>query len=276
VNVQVFALFIEPQYKPAGSLRRVLQLADFLFAEIEKTAAEALVVTSVSELEKVVAEGKLAVVMSIEGGEALEGDLGVLRMLYRLGVRALGLTWNQRNQIADGVGELKAGGGITSFGEKVVIEMNRLGMLVDLAHITPKGFYDVLDISAKPVIVSHGNCRSICDHPRNLDDEQIKALAKREGVLGLTFCPSFVDQNAEAQTLERLVDHAVHAASLVGAEHLGIGSDFDGITKGVKGLEDVSKYGSLTEALLERGFSAQEVEGVLGRNFLRVFRQVWQ
>ncbi len=273
VNIQFFAAFIEPQYKPERGLKRALQMIDAYYREVEKYPDLIRPVTSYPQMLQAVGEGKIAAVLSIEGGEAVAGDLAVLRCLYRLGVRAIGLTWNERNDIADGVGERESGGGLTRFGRDLVREMNRLGMLVDVSHLSEKSFWDVLAVAKAPIIASHSNAQAVCPHPRNLTDDQIKALAANGGVMGLNFCPDFID--AKEPTQARLLDHAEHIISLVGPDHLGIGSDYDGISSGPVGLEEVTKLPNLTAGLLERGHSPATVQKILGENYLRVFAQVF-
>lgn len=271
VKVQYFAAFIEPQYY-ARPLQRLLELIDRFEQELQENAGTLRLICSRSDLEQVLAGDEVGGLLTVEGGECLEDSLAVLRQLYRLGVRSITLTWNHRNRLADGVLEARTGGGLTNFGVQVVQEMNRLGMLVDLAHISEAGFWQALEVSSQPVLVSHANSRAVCDHPRNLSDHQIRALAAAGGVLGLCFYPPFV--HSETPDLERLLDHAVHIASTGGVECLGLGSDFDGIETVLPGLEDVTGLPVLTEGLLDRGFSASEVEKILGGNHLRLLRQV--
>jgi len=273
VNVQFFAHYIEPEYKPDRALRRFLELYDVFMAEAAANADQIAVVTSWPELEAALAAGRLAAIISIEGGEALGGSLEVLRAFARLGVRAVGLTWNERNDIADGVGAAHTPGGLTHFGRQVVAEMNRLGLLIDVSHLAEPGFWDVLEVSSRPVIASHSNARAVCDHVRNLTDDQIRALAANGGVMGLNFCPPFV--HPDRADVDRLVDHALHVLDLVGPDHLGLGSDFDGIYDTPVGLEDATRFPRLTEALLRRGVDEDTVRKILGGNFLRVLREVW-
>ncbi len=272
VKLQVFALYIEEEYKPVGSLKRALQLLDLLYKKLESYRKEITVISSSADLEIITRNNKIGALISIEGGEALEGDIGVLRMLFRLGVRGLGLTWNQENQLAIGVGNGVGGKGLTALGRKVVKEMNRLGMIVDLAHINEKGFFDVLEVSSKPVIVSHANARALCDHPRNLSDDQLRALRDVGGVIGLSFCPDFVDK--KRATVERLLDHFVHVAEVARIDHLGFGSDFDGIKEVIPGLEDVAAMPTLVEGLAARGFNHGEIEKITSKNFLRVLSNI--
>lgn len=275
VNVQVFAHYIQGEYKPDRALPRFLELLDAFLTEVDANAQHITVVKTVAQLEEAVAQDKIAAVLAIEGGEALAGRLAVLRIFHRLGVRLIGLTWNERNDLADGVGESGTGGGLSRLGVAVVQEMNRLGMVVDVSHLSDAGFWHVMDVSSRPVVASHSNCRALCRHPRNLSDEQIKALARNGGVIGMNFYPPFVDDDARRATIERIVDHVEHIVQLVGPDHVGLGSDFDGIDSTPRGLEDVSKLPRLTEAMLRRGFSEAHIRKILGENFLRVFREVW-
>lgn len=274
VDVQFFAAYIEPIYKPDRSLLRTLQIFDAFFTELAANEDQMLLVRQAADIDRAQAEGKIAAVMAIEGGEALEGDLGVLRVLHRLGVRAIGLTWNQRNNIADGVGDCRSGGGLSEFGAAVIAEMNRLGILVDVSHLSDPGFWDVIALSEQPIIASHSNSRAVCNHRRNLTDEQIKALAKNGGVMGMNFCASFVREDGHP-TLDDLLNHVDHIVQLVGPEHVGLGSDFDGIGAAPEGLDDASRMPLLTEGLVKRGYSETAIRQILGENYLRVFRQVW-
>ena len=271
VKLQVFALYIEEQHKPVGSLKRSLQLLDLLYKNIEHCRKDIAFICNRSDLDELENNNKVGALICIEGGEALEGEATVLRMLFRLGVRGLGLTWNQENQLAVGVGNGVGGRGLSAIGRKVIREMNELGMLVDLAHINEKGFYEALETSSKPVIVSHANSRKLCNHQRNLSDQQLKSLAAAGGVIGLSFCPDFVDE--KRATVERLLDHFVHVGAVAGVDHLGFGSDFDGIEDVIPGLEDASALPGLVEGLSRRGFNHEEIEKITAKNFLRVFAE---
>ncbi|REJ34038.1 MAG: peptidase [Bacillota bacterium] len=273
VDVQFFAHFVEPRCRREQALKRFLELYDAFMAEAEANARDLAVVSTWTQLEEALAQGRIAAVIAIEGGDLLCGSLEVLRCLRRLGVGVLGLTWNERNDLADGVGEAARAGGLTRFGRQVVAEMNRLGMVIDVSHLAEPGFWDVLDLTSQPVIASHSNARAVCDHVRNLTDDQIRALAANGGVMGLNFCPPFVDPHRA--DVDRLVDHALHVLELVGPDHLGLGSDFDGILETPAGLEDAGRFPRLTEALLKRGVDENTVAKILGGNFLRVLRQVW-
>ena len=274
INVQFFAVFIEDIYKPDRSLKRTLQLIDCFYEEIEKNQDDISLVINYNQIKEVNRAGKIAAILSIEGGEALEGDLGVLRVLYRLGVRLLTLTWNQRNRIADGMGESRTGSGLTEFGLKVIDEMNDLGMLIDVSHLSETGFWDVIKRSKTPIVVSHSNCYALCPHLRNLKDEQIKALADKDGVIGITFVPDFLTQEKRKTSVKDVVKHIDYLVEKVGVDYVGLGSDFDGTGELPLGLEGVDKIPNLTEELLDRGYKEREIEKILGGNFLRVFRKV--
>lgn len=273
VSIQFFAFFIESIYKPHGSLRRTLQLISNFYKELESNSSQMHLITTKRDLEQhlKINDNKVGVILAIEGGEALEGDLDVLECLFRLGIRSLGLTWNQRNEIADGVGEKFSRGGLTSFGREVVKTMNRLGMVIDLAHIAEAGFWDTLELSSKPVIVSHANCRKLCEHHRNLTDTQIKALAQAQGVLGITYAAQFVATNA---TIEDVVEHIDHVCQLVGnCLHVGLGSDFDGADIMPKGLEDVTKVPKIIDILQKKGYKEENIAKIMGENFIRVLKE---
>ncbi len=266
----VQAAWTDPVYYPVAP-RRALEAIDGLLSQIEGTQGVRLVLRA-EDVTEAHAAGELAVLLNIEGAEALQGSLALLRSYYRLGVRMMGLVWNHRNEVAEGVGEPESGGGLTRFGREVVREMNRLGMLIDLAHITPTGFFQVLELSEDPVLFTHGNCHALYPHPRNLTDEQIRALAASGGVFGISFVASFMGR--ETATLETVADHIDHVCQLLGsADHVALGSDFDGATT-PPGLEDVTCLPRLTAELLRRGYGVADLEKLLGGNYLRVFRQV--
>jgi len=275
VNVQFFASFVSyvsPGIRTDNPLARALEIFDVFYQEMALATDRVEPAFSYNDIERIVAGQKIAALLAVEGGEALAGRIEVLRMFYRLGVRCITLTWNDRNELADGASEYGTGGGLSSFGTAVVKEMNRLGMLIDVSHLSPQGFWDVLKNSEKPVIASHSNTRSICEHQRNLSDDQIKSLAAQGGVMGLCFYPDFVGK--KEPSLDMLLDHAVHVADMAGVDCLGLGSDFDGIECTLPELSDVTCLPVVTEGLFKRGFSQTDVQKILGGNFLRVLSQV--
>lgn len=274
IDLQIFAAYIQPEYKIERALHRTVQLIDRFYQELHAHEDKLMLFTKVSDVHEAERRGKVAAMLSIEGGEAAEADLGILRILHHLGVKAMTLTWNERNQIADGAAEGRTKGGLTNFGVELVGEMNRIGMVVDVSHISDAGFFDVIQTTKSPIIASHSNCRAVCNHRRNLTDEMIKLLADNGGVTGMNFAPAFVDERKENATLERVLDHVDHVVKIAGVDHVGLGSDFDGIETTPKGLEDVTRMPYFTEGLVKRGYKEDDILKILGGNFLRVFRKV--
>ncbi|MDI6870843.1 MAG: dipeptidase [Bacillota bacterium] len=264
--------------------RAVFNMIDILHRELD-AYPDLRLVTDAAGLERLVearrsGEQPVGLVLGIEGGEALEGDLALLRTFHRLGVRLVTLTHNFRNELADGAYE-ESPGGLTRFGRQVVEEMNRLGVVIDVSHLAPAGFWQVLELSSAPVVASHSNARALCGHRRNLTDEQAEALAAKGGVVGVTFCPLFLreapdDQHPLPASLSDVLDQIDYLVNLVGPDHVALGSDFDGIDTVPRGLEDVSRLPALTRGLLERGHSEEAIRGILGENLLRIFRAVWR
>lgn len=273
---QVFAVWPELEKLHGAPARHTLALLDRLHGEFAANAGRVQVVYAAADLDRARAAGRLAAIIGVEGGEALEGDLALLRMYYRLGVRVLGLVWNYRNALADGADEWETGGGLTRFGRAVVQEMNRLGMVVDCAHLAPAGLADVLELSAHPVLFSHGNCRALFDHRRNLADDQIRALAARGGVFGISLVNLFMAPPGGPRcTLAQVADQVEHVCHVVGsAAHVALGTDFDGTLTLPEGLESVLALPRLTAELLRRGWAEADLVQFLGGNYLRVFRAV--
>jgi len=278
ITAQIFAVFVRPTYLPGQATARALHLLDVLHQTAEACSEDLLLVERPDDILEAKREGKVGMILGLEGAEALGGDLRVLRMMYRLGVRNLGLTWNFRNQAADGVGEERTGGGLTHFGVALVEEMNRLGMVIDIAHLAPAGVEDVLAVSQAPVIASHANARALNgnDYRRNLTDAQLEKIAENGGVVGVTFVPAFVDSDPDMASVSRVLDHMEHMMKVMGEDHVGLGSDFDGFRTYNRpiGLEDVSKMPAITAELLRRGHGETTIRKILGGNFLRVFREV--
>lgn len=267
----VQALWCAPEYYPVAA-KRVGEMLDRLLDQIAAGAPAVRLALTAKDIRQAHAAGQLAVLINIEGAEAIQDSLALLRNYYRLGVRMMGLVWNHRNLVADGAGEEGSGGGLTRFGREVVKEMNRLGMVIDLAHITAPGFYQVLEVSEQPVLFTHGNCRALYEHPRNLTDEQIKTLAQRGGVMGISFVRNFM--NEETASLTTVADHIDHVVQLLGsADYVAYGSDLDGCDT-PPGLEDVTRLPDLTAELLRRGYTEEDMAKILGGNYLRVFSQV--
>jgi len=269
VNVQFFAAFIAPEHYNAP-LKRALELIDIFYNEIERNKNYINHVNNFDDIIHTLSLNKIAALLCIEGGECLEGSIEVLRQLYKHGVRCLTLTWNNSNELGNGV-YATATSGLTKFGFDVVEELNQLGMLVDVSHLSEAGFYDVLRHSRQPVIASHSNCQAICRHPRNLTDQQIKSLADKGGVMGITFVPEFV--GGDEASIDEVLNHIDHAVAIGGIDCVGFGSDFDG-TDTLVGVEDCTSWPLLTCKLIERGYHEEEIEKILGGNFMRVIGQV--
>ncbi|HHV34970.1 MAG TPA: membrane dipeptidase [Syntrophomonadaceae bacterium] len=271
VKIQFFALFpgISSYLSP---LKQALILGDYFWEQYQENREILQLITSRQSLFQVMDSRKKGALLTVEGGEVLEGDIRMLRVLYRIGVRSLCLTWNNRNEIADGVAEMQTGGGLTNFGREVVKEMNRLGMIIDVSHIAERGFWDVLEISQAPVIASHSNSRAVCDHPRNLSDDQIKGIAQKEGVIGLNFVADFI--GAPGGGMEQLVRHIDHICDLVGDDYLGFGSDFDGTDNLLAGIKDVTIYPEIISYLEKRNYKDTTIRKICSENCLRVLQEL--
>lgn len=277
-----------------------LNVMDHCLQEFEANRDSLALCTTAAGLDRALAEGKIAVILGLEGGRPLEGrpmqdELSTLRILYRLGVRSVQLTGNGRNRLADGVAENATNGGLTRFGRAVVEEMSRLGMLLDISHLSPAGIDDVLAICHGSILASHANARAVCDHPRNLTDDVIRAIAARNGVVGLSLFSTLINKEKETATVDDLVDHIDYIARLVGIDYVALGPDFSEFVFGVnawtggKGNMEGMQYGSkehyfhpqlkdwrhlphITECMLHRGYTEDEAAKVLGENFLRLYR----
>jgi membrane dipeptidase len=217
----------------------------------------------------------LGFILSMEDAAPCMGSEPHLEALYAAGVRMIGLTWNGRNELADGVGVGPRPGGLTEVGRVLVARMEELGIVVDLAHVSVPSFWDALEVVRGPVGVSHANAAVVHPHRRNLEDDQVQAVAQRGGVIGVTFVPSFLTDGPVASVRD-VVRHVNHLVATGGPGVVGLGSDFDGITTPPEGLAHVGQLPGLTAALLAEGHSESDVVGFLGGNWLRLFRQVWR
>ncbi|MEQ8818712.1 MAG: dipeptidase [Sumerlaeia bacterium] len=322
VENQVFAVWVD-SYGVTGlnATRRALEMIDIFQAQAEKYKDRMALATTMAEADAITDSGRVAVWLWLEGGAPIADDLALLRTFYRLGVRGMTLTW-MNNLLWAGAATDKDDPdmGLTELGREVVAEMNRLGMVVDVSHVSEATFYDALELSTDPVVASHSCCRALADHPRNLSDDQLRALAKNGGVIGIAAMPSYLStdfdaawEEAEARvadqiaalkaeydgntgnplyrdarriliqneideersvTLGTYLDHIEHAIEVAGYEHVGLGSDFDGIWAFPIGLEKASKWQSVAAGLRDRGHSEEVVAAVMHGNVARVFRQV--
>lgn len=238
---------------------------------------------SASDIDREFAAGRIASLMGMEGGHAIENSLGALRAYYQAGARYLTLTHGCNTDWADSATDDPVHGGLTEFGREVVREMNRLGMLVDLSHTSPETMHDVLDVAEAPVIFSHSSARAVTDHPRNVPDDVLRRMPANGGVVMVTFVPSFVNEavrtyegppaDAPRSTLADVADHIEHVRDVAGIDHVGIGADYDGIDSAPEGLEDVSTYPALFVELARRGWTEEALRKLAGENALRVVRE---
>ncbi len=305
VKAQFWSVYIPSDHE--NPARTVVEQIDLVHRMVERYPDAFEMAYSADDVERIVKAGKIASLIGIEGGVAIEDDLAMLRMFARLGARYMTLTHNKTLAWADAATDDPRHDGLTLFGERVVKEMNRLGMLVDISHVAPATMADVLRVSEAPVIASHSSARALADHPRNVPDEILRQIPRNGGVIMVNFFSGFIvleaarsgaairrelraryPDPAEFQkalsahnkanpmprgTVKDVADHIDHIAKLAGIDHVGIGSDFDGITSVPVGLEDVSCYPRLTEELLNRGYSEADVHKILGGNALRALRR---
>lgn len=270
VLMQVFACFVDDMYVRKKAADRVFAMIDSFYNEVDKSGGRLEPVYRFDDLNRIKENGRVGGLLSIEGGEALEGSMYLLRDFYRLGVRAITLTWSRRNELGDGIGE-DSGSGLTSFGKDVVKEMNRIGMIVDVSHLNERGFWDVINVASAPVIASHSDCRALCSHPRNLTDEQIRAIADTGGVIGINFAAEFLSDGQAS--MNDIIRHIDHIADVAGIGCVGFGSDFDGCT--IPGdMSGVSDMLLIRQNLIDSGYGIEDVDKICYKNWERVIKKV--
>jgi membrane dipeptidase len=325
LDAQFFSIWVDPgQYAANASARRTLELIDGTLEQVRKAPDKLQLCLSSDDILAARKQGKFAVLMGIEGGHSIEDSLGLLRDYYRLGVRYMTLTWSNTNNWADSSGDIddpaiQHHDGLTPFGKQVVAEMNRLGMMVDISHVSDKTFWDVIATTRTPIIASHSSARALTQANRNMTDEMLVAMKKNNGVVMVNFFPAFIDeqwrQAWNAQKPERqkaqdameaeykakglpvpytasdkidrefaakigrapfnsLIDHFDHVIKVAGIDHVGIGTDFDGIPVPPDGIDSAADLPKVTAALMARGYTAEDMKKLLGGNLLRVFRDV--
>lgn len=302
---------------PPEAVKQALRIIDTIIEEVRRHPADLFIGTAAADVERARREGKIAVFLAVEGGHMIDSSLEVLRQLYHLGARYMGLT-HSGNTPWVGAAEYDDGpAGLTDFGREIVKEMNRLGMMIDLSHASDQAFYDTVETSAAPILNTHAACRAVADHPRNLTDDMLKALAGNGGVLGVAYYAGMLDddyrsrfpqlqelrkqrgeirrqfaddkqrlseelwklEKAEIEKigripLDKLVEHIVHAATVAGTDHVGIGCDYDSVgLKVPEGLDHIGETPNLVAALEDRGFSTHEIEKIMGGNALRVMQK---
>jgi membrane dipeptidase len=321
IDIQIFSIFCDENYGKGTAFSFANREMDSMYAIIQRNPTNTMLVKSPKDLANAVKSGKLGCMMGVEGGHMIEDRLDYLDSLYKRGARYMTLTWNNSTDWASSAADERAKNnlghpyGLNAFGETIVKRMNELGMIVDISHVGEKTFYDAVRISKKPVIASHSCAYTLCPVPRNMTDDQIKALGKNGGVIHLNFNSGFVDSSFPAKnrafiqrhqaekdallklnpsdffanmrinekykneiddarpSLSQLLDHLDHIVRLIGVDHVGLGSDFDGINSTPRELNDVADMPLITKALMERGYSKNDIKKILGGNFIRVFKE---
>ena len=327
LGAEFFSIWVDPDTNRGHFARHTLDLIDSVYEQAAHHPDRMMMAFSVADIEHAHRQHKLAALLGIEGGHSIENDIRLLRDFYRLGVRYMTLSWSNTNEWADSSGDIndpkiEHHNGLTEGGKQIVQEMNHLGMLVDVSHVADKTFYDAIAISKAPLIASHSSARALTNHPRNMTDDMLRAIAKNGGVVQVNFYSAFIDENyrkaAEAQAKDRdaavkaytdkmkadgktvsyidedrierewtakiprpplssLIDHIDHIAKVAGIDHVGLGSDFDGVSgETPEGIDSAADLPKITQALLDRGYSANDIRKILGGNILRVFRQAEQ
>ena len=325
LGAEFFSIWVDPETNQGHFAQHTFDLIDSVYEQAARHPDRMMMAFAVADIERAHKEHKLAALMGIEGGHSIENDMHLLRDYYRLGVRYMTLSWSNTNEWADSSGDindpkLQHHNGLTDFGKQVVLEMNRLGMMIDISHVADKTFWDTVATTKAPVIASHSSARALVDAPRNMTDDMLRALAKNGGVVQINFFSGFVDEGyrkaMEAQSkdqaaaiqkyvdslkaqgkpvnyieidrIERewtakiprppfksLIDHIDHIAKVAGVDHVGLGSDFDGVSGATpEGMDSAADLPKITQALLDRGYRTEDIKKILGGNLLRVFRQV--
>ena len=272
VDGAFFALYIPASMdaEPEKGLEYALKMLEATRYSVAANSSAAAFAVSREQAYENKAKGLFSVFLGLENGSPIGESLDKLKYLYDNGIRYITLCHSGDNQICDSCAtSVKKWGGLSPFGREVVAEMNRLGLLIDVSHVSDDTFYDVLKCSTKPVVATHSCCRALCNHPRNMSDEMIKALAQAGGVMQINFYPIFLDES-ETASFKRIADHIDHAVGLAGIDHVGIGSDFDGIEVTPEGMEDISMMQKLFDELRARGYSESDINKIAGENFFRI------
>ncbi|MBI4550754.1 MAG: membrane dipeptidase [Candidatus Latescibacteria bacterium] len=275
IDAQVFAVWVSPSFLPDRAANRARDLIAVFDEQLARNPHDLGLALRAGDIARLNQQGKIAGILGIEGGHAIENKIENLRMFYDQGVRLVGITWNNSTDWADAAADATPShDGLTEFGRQVIQEMNRLGMLIDISHAAATTVEDILVVSTHPIVASHSDAAALNPHFRNLTDDQIHAIARNGGVIGVNFFTAYLQANAREVPIDRLIDHIDHIVELAGPDHVALGSDFDGVPWTPTGLEDVAGMPRVTEALLQRGYSEEDIRKILGGNFLRVFRQV--
>jgi membrane dipeptidase len=311
IGGQFWSVYVPTTLKGADAVRAVLEQIDVVHRLVEIYPDTFEIAGTADDIVRIHRSGKIASLIGVEGGHSIGNSLAVLRQLYALGARYMTITHSDNDDFADSATADPVHGGLTPFGKIVIAEMNRLGMLVDLSHVAPKTMNDVLDIAAAPVIFSHSSARALTDHARNVPDDVLRRVKENDGVVMVTWVPTFVSEKARARdaakdaeearlkslfrgqpekvksmladwgianpapraTVKDVADHIDHVVQIAGAEHVGLGADLDGITSTPEGLESVAAYPLVFAELIRRGYSDEQLKGIAGLNILRVMRR---
>jgi len=274
IDAQMIVLWPDPNEFPSTSYQRTIQMYDTCIAQFNRNTTKIALAKTISEIRSANGAGKIAAVLCVEGGTAIENSLEKLTALYHLGARYMTITWNNSFSWATSAADAQSTTkGLSDFGKQVIRTMDSLGMIIDVSHTGIKTIEDILLTTKNPIIASHSGVRALRNHTRNLTDDQIKAIANGGGVIGVVFHRTFITSTSTA-TIDTVIKHIDYIKNLVGINHVAIGSDYDGGILTPVGLENVSKMPNLTMALLRRGYSNSDVRKILGENYLRVFKSV--
>lgn len=280
LKAQFWSVYVPASTDRTGNaLLQTMEQIDLVHEMVARYPDVFEMVQTADDIERIVKSGKIASMIGVEGGYSIQESLGVLQRLYDRGARYMTLTHSKTLSWADSATDEPQHGGLTPFGEEVVREMNRIGMLVDISHVSPDTMRDAIRVSEAPVIFSHSSARAICDHPRNVPDDILQLMPANGGVVMINFFSGFVVPREQLQadrnrlgTVKTVVDHIDHVVKVAGIDHVGLGSDFDGIPRVPRQLDDVAHYPYITQELLNRGYTREQIEKILGTNALRALR----
>ena len=292
VGGQFWSVYVPVTMQGPEAVQATMEQIDFVYQMMDRYPDTFELARTAADIERIFKAGKIASLIGMEGGHSIDNSLATLRMFYKLGARYMTLTHSSNTAWADSATDQPKNGGLTPFGEGVVREMNWLGMMVDLSHVSPETMSDALQVTQAPVIFSHSSARAVNDHPRNVPDSILAKIPANGGVVMVNFVPGFIstevreyealpasqrqNQPVPRASMAQVADHIDHIRKVAGINSIGLGSDFDGITTVPQNLEDVSKFPLLTAELLRRGYSKDDLRKILGQNVLRVMRQVEQ
>ncbi|AFS77172.1 M19 familiy membrane dipeptidase [Gottschalkia acidurici 9a] len=278
INGGIFVIWIDP-YNTDDSKKRLIEIMEYTSTEIIENREIFKVVKDGNDLDIGLRENKMPIVMGIEGLKCIEENIDMINLLYMYGIRHASLTWNEENRLATGVNGRKDRG-LTKLGFEAIKKMERMGMIIDVSHANEKTFWDIYNNTRKPFIASHSNCISICNCPRNLTNNQIKAIGERNGVIGINIYRDFIHVDSDKQNIHEMINHIEYIINLIGIDHIGFGFDFCEYLEeydneiNISGVENASKVQNIIEQLRYRGFSQNDIEKISYKNFERVIKEV--